>query len=123
MRMGMLAAWSWVFFFYASLVPLNAGENKPAWAREWEKIVDAANNEGQLVIYHTRGPFDKVFAAFNKRYPGIKIISVVGRGSELISRIMAERRAGKHAVNLYMGSTVTPLDALYPAKVPVPGAK
>lgn len=121
MRMGMLAVWSWVFFFCASTVPLNAGEGKPAWEREWEKIVDAANNERQPVIYHTRGPFDKVFAAFNKRDPGIKIVSVVGRGSELTSRIMAERRAGKHAVDLYIGATATPL--LYRAKVPVPAAK
>jgi ABC-type Fe3+ transport system substrate-binding protein len=98
------------------------GEAKPAWEKEWNEAIAASKREGELTVYHTRGPFDKVFADFNKRYPGIKIVSVVGRGSDLISRIMAERRAGKHAVDLYLGSTGTPLDVLYPAKVLEPMA-
>jgi ABC-type glycerol-3-phosphate transport system substrate-binding protein len=82
----------------------------------WEQTIEAAKKERQVTIYHTRGPFDNVFADFNKRYPGIKIESVVGRGGDLISRIMAERRAEKYLTDIYLGSSGTPMDVLYPAK-------
>ena len=82
-----------------------------------QQIVEVAKKEGQVTVYHTRGPFDEVFADFNKRYPGIKLVSVTGRGGELSSRIMVERRADKYLADIYMGSTGTPLDIFYPAKV------
>jgi len=109
-------------FFYAWTSNAHGAQSSPAWETEWEQTVEAANKEGQLTVYHTRGPFDKVFANFNKRYPGIKLVSVSGRGGDLISRIMAERRADKYLADIYLGSTGTPLDVLYPAKVlePIP---
>src|SRR5215510_12744042 len=63
------------------------------------------------------GLLRRVFADFNKHYPGIKLVSVTGRGSDLSSRIMAERRADKYLADIYMGSTGTPFDIFYPAKV------
>ena len=104
-------------FFYAWTSNAHGAQSKPAWETEWEQTVEAANKEGQLTVYHTRGPFEKVFADFNKRYPGIKLVSVSGRGGDLISRIMAERRADKYLADIYLGSTGTPLDVLHPAKV------
>jgi ABC-type Fe3+ transport system substrate-binding protein len=103
--------------FWLSLTTVHAGESRSAWELEWEQTVEAAKKEGQVTIYHTRGPFDKVFADFSKRYPGIKITSVVGRGGELLSRIMGERRAEKYLADLYLGSSGTPLDVFYPAKI------
>jgi iron(III) transport system substrate-binding protein len=89
---------------------------------KWEQIVEAARKEGQVTVYHTRGPFEKVFAEFSKRYPGINVTSIAGRGGDLINRIMAERRADKYIADVYLGSTGTPLDVLYPAKAlePIP---
>ncbi|OGQ78441.1 MAG: hypothetical protein A3F90_04845 [Deltaproteobacteria bacterium RIFCSPLOWO2_12_FULL_60_19] len=104
-------------FFFAWLTFAHAGEASQAWQAEWEETVEAAKREGQVTIYHTRGPFDKLFAEFSKRYPAIKVVSVTGRGGELISRIMAERRAGKHLADIYLGSSGTPMDVLYPAKI------
>ena len=110
-------ALSSAFLLSACLASARAGESKPAWETEWNATVEAAKKEGQITVYHTRGPFDKLFADFNKRYPGIKLSSATGRGGELISRMMSERRAGKYLVDLYLGATGTPLDVLYPAKV------
>ena len=110
-------ALSCVFLLYASPVSVRAGESKPAWETEWNETVEAAKKEGQIAVYHTRGPFDKLFADFSKRYPGIKFISATGRGGELISRVMSERRAGKYLVDIYLGATGTPLDVLYPGKL------
>jgi iron(III) transport system substrate-binding protein len=105
-----------VFLLCGGLMATEAAESKSAWEAEWNRAVEAAEKEGQLTVYHTRGPFDKLFAEFSQRHPAVKITSVTGRGAELISRIVAERRAGKHLVDLYLGSSGTPLDVLYPAK-------
>ena len=117
MRLSCNAALGCGFLFWAWLTSAQAGEFKPTWETEWDETVEAGKKDGQVTIYHTRGPFDKVFAEFSKRYPGIKIASVTGRGGELISRIMAERRAGKYLTDIYLGSSGTPVEVLYPAKI------
>jgi iron(III) transport system substrate-binding protein len=94
----------------------HAAEGKPPWEAQWQKVIEGARKEAQLAISHTRGPFEKLFAEFNKRHPEIKVTSTSGRGGDLISRIMAERRAGKYLTDIYLGSSGTPLDVLYPAK-------
>jgi len=96
---------------------LQAGEPRPGWEAEWERVQEEAKKEGQITLYHTRGPFDKLFGEFSKRYPGIKVTGVTGRGGELSSRIMAERRAGKDFADIYLGSAGTPSDVFYPAKI------
>ena len=110
------AATSCALLILVWLTAVHGGESKPSWGKVWEQTIEAAKKERQVTIYHTRGPFDNVFADFNKRYPGIKIESVVGRGGDLISRIMAERRAEKYLTDIYLGSSGTPMDVLYPAK-------
>ena len=103
-------------FFWAWLTSVQAGESRATSQAEWNAAVEAGKKDGQVTVYHTRGPFENVFAEFSKRYPAIKIMSVTGRGGDLISRIMAERRAGKHGADIYLGSSGTPMDVLYPAK-------
>ena len=57
-----------------------AAEARPAWQAEWDKTVKAAEEEGALVIYMTPA-FEPVFrAAFQKKYPTIKVTMVTGRG-------------------------------------------
>ena len=108
---------SHALLLWNGVTAVGAADPKAARETEWNETVAAGIKEGQLAIYHTRGPFDKLFAEFNKRYPDIKILSVSGRGGELIARLMAERRAGKYLADIYLGSSGTPLDVLYPAKV------
>jgi ABC-type Fe3+ transport system substrate-binding protein len=104
-------------FFYVWTALGHAAQAKQARETEWDQIIEAAKKDAQVTVYHTRGPFDKVFGDFNKRYPAIKLVSVMGRGGDLIARIMAERRADKYLADIYLGSTGTLLDVLYPAKV------
>ena len=111
--------WFFCLFIAILLSPgaLQAGEPRPGWEMEWQRTLEEAKKEGQLNIYYTRGPFDKLFGEFKKRYPWITVTSVAGRGGDLISRMMAERRAGKYLADAYLGASGTPLDVLYPAKV------
>ncbi|MGH7870664.1 MAG: ABC transporter substrate-binding protein [Candidatus Binatia bacterium] len=121
MKLLSAAILSWVLLSFLASTSVRAGAAMQTDV-EWKDTVQAANKEAELTVYHTRGPFDKLFADFNKRYPAIKFLSASGRGGELIARMMSERRAGKHLVDIYLGASGTPLDVLYPAKVlePIP---
>lgn len=90
---------------------------KSAWQLEWEKTREAAKREGKLVIYgQVGGPERKAYVeAFQQAYPWIRVSDTSGRLSGLVSRIMAERRAGKYLVDLLIGGTTTPLETLKPA--------
>lgn len=83
------------------------------WKSEWAKTVAAAKKEGQLVLFMRR--YEGVFEEFKKAYPEIKVITITGRGSELGNRIIAERRAGKYLVDIYVGGPYTVASMLMPA--------
>src|SRR5262245_57430447 len=57
----------------------NGAEAKAGAQVAWDKIVAAAKNEGALTIYGNTG-YDTIFAEFEKKYPGIKVVYVTGRG-------------------------------------------
>jgi iron(III) transport system substrate-binding protein len=74
------------------------------WKQEWEKTVAAAEKEGEVTIYgQSRAGVGKALLAFKDVYPKIKINFVGGSGSDLAKKIMAEKRAGKHLVDLSVG--------------------
>ena len=122
MRLLRSVALAYGFLFWLCITTASAAEPTSSWETEWRKTIEAAKKEGQLTVSHTRGPFDQVFADFSKRHPEIKIVSISGRGGDLISRIMAERRAEKYVTDIYLGSSGTPMDVLHPAKAlePIP---
>jgi len=81
-----------------------AAESKPAWQREWEKILDGAKREGEVRLWGEQEiTHPDIIAAFNKEYPFIKAITVSGRVGDLMPRIIAERRAGKFLADIYSG--------------------
>ena len=84
------------------------------WKAGWEATIAAAKKEGEIVMFTRR--YDEIVEAFNKAYPGIKVITVTGRGSELGTRIISEQRAGKYLVDLYIGGPYTVDSMLLPAK-------
>ena len=104
-----------------------AAEPKPASGQEWDALVKKAEEEGEVAIYATDsiGNAQSIWAAFQKRYPKIKLIGTsVGRGSDLFPKLFSERRAGKYLADVFLaGPTAVHLN-LYPAKVldPVPPA-
>jgi ABC-type Fe3+ transport system substrate-binding protein len=74
------------------------------WKQDWEKTVAAAEKEGEVAIYgQPRAGVGKAILAFKDAYPKIKINFVGGSGSDLAKKIMAEKRAGKHLVDLAIG--------------------
>jgi len=92
-----------------------------AWKADWDKTVEAAKKEGQLVLYGS-ADFEKLFAELNKKYPEIKIVGVFGRGADVAKRFMAERRAEKYLADLYVNGMTTGYNVFYKAKAldPIP---
>jgi iron(III) transport system substrate-binding protein len=75
-----------------------------SWQAEWEKVLAAAEKEGELSIYgQGRAGVGKSIQAFSQAYPKIKLNFIEGSGSDLAKKIMAEKRAGKHLVDLSIG--------------------
>src|SRR5262249_24439016 len=74
----------------------QAAEPNSPWKEQWAKAIRTAELEGQIVIY-TLSEIGDVFlhVGFQKKFPKIKLVVDPVRGGELVSRIMAERRAGK----------------------------
>ncbi len=81
--------------------PVVAAEIKASWQEEWEKTVKAAEQEGQVVLYSLSEIGDAIAnTGFQKKFPKIKISVVTARGGEHVSRVMAERRAGKFLADI-----------------------
>lgn len=94
----------------------GAGEARPSRQGEWEKTLQAAKREGQVVMYVSE-VYDEVYRHFQKRYPEIKVVVVPGAGNAIANRIMSERRAGKFLGDFYLGGSGTAHDVLLKAKV------
>src|ERR1043165_5908332 len=88
---------------------------------DWESVVAAAEKEGQGAGYMGGGGSPmRIEEAFQSAYPKIKVTALTGRGSQLGPRIIAERRAGKYLVDLFIGGKGTAYSVLYPAKALAP---
>jgi ABC-type glycerol-3-phosphate transport system substrate-binding protein len=88
----------------AVLFPYAAGFAASAaggWQAHWEQTLAAAKQEGQVTIYGGEEiTHPDIIAQFNKGYPEIKVVTVTGH-SEVIQRIIAERRAERYLVDLF----------------------
>jgi iron(III) transport system substrate-binding protein len=100
-------------------INIFAAESKPNWQAQWEKTVDGAKKEGKLSLYIYDGEdiLATVARLFQKKYPEIDIVTTPGRGNTLAPRIMAERRAGKYLVDVYMAGVTTAYEVFYRAKI------
>jgi len=98
----------------------RAFSGEAASQNEWEKIVKAAEQEGE-VVYSASGSH-RFLEEFHKSYPRIKTTSISASCNDVVARIMTERRAGKYladvvrcgmtsAHSLYRGKTLQPIDA------------
>ena len=61
--------------------------------QEWERTVNAAEQEGQVVVYKIA--HDSEWLAFQKRFPKIKVVLIQGNAAQIQQRLLAERRARK----------------------------
>jgi iron(III) transport system substrate-binding protein len=118
-----------LIFFTSLAIPLLdaavRSEPKPSWQEEWDKTVKAAEQEGQVVLYSLSETGDAIAnSGFQKKFPKVKISVVSARGGEHVSRLMAERRAGKFLADvgnlgntspytLYQGKTLDPIASAF----------
>jgi len=71
----------------------EAAQSKPTWQSEWEKTLEAAKREGQVIVYISG--YEAILPDFEKEFPDIRVTAVTGRGNQLGPRLLAERRAEK----------------------------
>jgi iron(III) transport system substrate-binding protein len=104
-----------IILFLSFAQPSHAAQTKPAWQLEWEKTLDAAKKEGQVVVYISG--YDAILPDFEKEFPEIKIIAVTGRGNQLGPRLLAERRADKFIADVSSTGANPNYQQYYLAKV------
>ncbi len=99
----------------------QAASSKPDWQAEWEKTVAEGKREGSIVMYTNAGTEVKnaLTGALKEKY-GIGIEWVSGRGAELTTKILGERRAGLYFADLWLGGATTPVSVLKPQNVLAP---
>lgn len=88
-------------------VAVSFAGQAPNWKADWDATVRAAEKEGPLVIYGPRGRDQEILYSeiFPKAFPKIRVQYTPGRLSQMISRLMAEQRAGVRQVDLLLGGT------------------
>lgn len=88
----------------------------PAWKTTWEKTVEAAKKEGQITVYGSDTFELFLKAAFQKKYPEIKISFVGGRAPIVGPKLITERRAGKYLVDVMLTGPGSPYRILHKNK-------
>jgi len=78
------------------------------------ETLTAAKKEGQVTIYVYQ--YEPVVKWFEKDLPEIKVNSLAGPGSQLGSRVVAERRAGKFIPDVFSSGANTSYNVLYKGK-------
>jgi len=86
------------------------------WKEQWEKTLRAAEAEGQLTLYGCCYEYDRILEGFNKKYPKIKVTTVLAPGGQLGARVLAERRGEKYLPDVFSAGANTIHDALYKAQ-------
>lgn len=85
---------------------------------EWAKILPVAKKEGKLLMYTTTQAEVRIALSegFKKR-TGLEIEIITGRGGEIVTKLLAERRAGLYLSDFYLGGTTTLFTEMKPKGV------
>jgi iron(III) transport system substrate-binding protein len=103
-----------IISLFAPALLLHSAQPPANWKIDWDATHRAAEKEGRLIIYGPPGvDQQKLYTeVFQRAFPKIKVNYTPGRMSEVISRIMAEQRAGMRQADLVLGGTDTLLGTL-----------
>lgn len=101
------------------LVALSAWGQEKSWEKVWNETVALAKKEGEVVIYGGSN-HEAYFREFQKKFPEVRVKFLLGEGSQLIPRILAEIRAGKYLGDIFMGGLTPPYEHLYRNKLLAP---
>lgn len=102
-----------VFSFISLVGFAGAAEKKLDWQTQWEKTLEAAEREGQVVLYASN-VYEDVFREFSKRYPKINVVHFSGLSLDIIHRLMSERRAHKYLADLTIMGGLATYNYLFP---------
>jgi iron(III) transport system substrate-binding protein len=87
---------------------LRAADANPSWQQEWRKVVTAAEQEGQVTVYAPPGKeYQDAIAAFQEKYPRIKLNYIPGSGTNNSQKLLSERRADKYIADAFIGGSGT----------------
>ncbi len=93
---------------------LPAAGGQSGQGTEWEKVVAAAEKEGQVTIYGPPGiDYQNAIGAFQESFAKIKLVYVPGSGSNNAQRLVTERRAGKYLADVFIGGSGTLIEVLF----------
>jgi len=108
-----------VLWVVALITAAHSAEQKAAWQGEWEKIMQAARQEGVVAIYGPPGTERRkaLVDSFQKAHPAIRVEYLGGTGRDEAPRMLAERKAGRFIIDLHIGGTTTINATLKPAGV------
>ena len=99
-------------FAVAIAAAISLGANRPALAID-AAVIDAAKKEGEVVWYSTQivnQVVRPIAAAFEKKYPGVKVRYTRANANEVAVKILNESSAGHPQSDVFDGtSTVVPL--------------
>jgi iron(III) transport system substrate-binding protein len=88
-----------------------------AWAdgrQDWEKLIAAAEKEGQVTVYGPPGfTYQNAISAFQDSFRKIKFVYVAGSGTNNAQRLVTERRAGKYLADVFIGGSGTLIEILF----------
>jgi iron(III) transport system substrate-binding protein len=101
---------------------VNAAANN--FSEQWTKLIEAAKKEGTLAVASGGAPsrqYRPVLDAFSKKF-GIKVEVSKGGANSTISRVLAERKAGKYSFDVALISVRINNQRLVPSGSLVPFA-
>ncbi|MBI4329978.1 MAG: extracellular solute-binding protein [Chloroflexi bacterium] len=100
----------------ATAVPRKPEVAQRPGETKWQKTLEAARQENTVVVYTTAVPEARLaFSNALKDKYGLEMQFVVGRGTELVAKILAERRAGLYSGDVYIAGSGTAVESLLPA--------
>ena len=82
------------------------GDSEPTakLADDWDGIVEAAADEGEVTIYSTHSPdnLESLKKAFEEKYPDVKLTYVRGTDADILPKIETEKQTGQGTVDVHM---------------------
>ncbi len=94
-------------FLSLALASVLFAQSALAAQARWEDVVRGAEKEGEVTVYATNsvGDLQVIWDGFKKKFPKIKLNSVgISTTSEIVTKIMAERRASQFLVDVVLGA-------------------
>ncbi|MDF2682224.1 MAG: ABC-type Fe3+ transport system periplasmic component [Brevibacillus sp.] len=93
----------------------STGANKEAWQIEWEKTVEAAKQEGEVVVFGLPTNREGVMEEFEKAFPGIKVKYSGMNPTQMTTKILAEQQQNKFLVDITLENAAVPSENIQDA--------